>query len=115
MILANWVDIGDRGEFTPGEQVCLDAEGTPLVVCDVDGELYAIANVCPHAGLPIGDGELRGLVLTCPYHGYAYNVKTGANVDFPNEEIPARKYPVQLNGNRVEIDVDSDLDASEQT
>ena len=104
--MAKWIDIGEKSRFGPGSQVCLEADGMPVVVFNIGGELLALGNSCPHAGLPLGNGELRGLVITCPYHGYAYNVKTGANVDFPYEEIPARTYPVRLNAQRVEIDLE---------
>lgn len=104
--MAGWVDIGEQAKFSPGEQVCLEVEDARIVVFNVDGELLSIANICPHAGLPLGDGELRGLVLTCPFHGNGYNVKTGANVDFPYEELPVRTYPVRLNGGRVEVYVE---------
>ena len=101
--MARWIDVGDQSQFLPGAHRCIEVEGVPVVVFNIDGELLAIANICPHAGLPLGYGELRGLVLTCPYHGYAYNVKTGQNVDFPYEEIPARTYSARLNGDRVEV------------
>ena len=73
--MARWIDVGDLGKFAPGAQVCLSVEGARIVVFNVDGELLSIANVCPHAALPLGHGELRGLVLTCPFHGNAYNIR----------------------------------------
>ncbi len=94
--MPQWIDIGHANDFPPGSKQCLDPKGIPLVVCHPDTGLAVVANTCPHAGLPLGDGELRARVLTCPHHGYAYDVTTGRNIDFPHEELPLTTYPVRL-------------------
>ena len=119
--MANWIDVGAATDFPPGAKACVSAGGQPVVVCHVQGpaplpgaaalaegetRLCAVLNVCPHAGLPLGDGELNGLVLTCPYHGYAYNVATGTNVDFPRDEPPVPRLPVRVRDGRVDVDVE---------
>jgi naphthalene 1,2-dioxygenase ferredoxin component len=103
--MANWVDIGETRAFPPGSQVCADAGGTSLVVFNIDGELRVIANSCPHAHMPLGMGERRGHVITCPFHGYAYDIRTGRNIDDP-DDAPARTYPVREENGRVLVDVE---------
>ncbi len=93
--MAKWTDIGPQKDFPPGCQICLETQDTRLVVFNLDGQLLVVSNICPHAGQPLGEGERRGLVLTCPYHGYAYNIKTGANIDFPYDEPPVPTYAVR--------------------
>src|SRR5438046_1091986 len=92
--MAKWVEVGTAAELQPGQRVCVTMEGRSLAVFNLDGALVAIANVCPHAGMPLAEGELRGTVLTCPYHGYTYNLKTGKNVDYADDE-PVHKYAVR--------------------
>ena len=103
--MSNWIDIGAEADFSADEKVCTTAGGRPVVVCRVEGQWCAFANCCPHAGLPIGEGDLRGRVITCPFHGYAYNVRNGRNIDWPQEELPLRMYPVRVEDGRVWIDM----------
>ena len=105
--MAKWMDIGSRDNFPEGEHVTVDAGEHSVVICNVDGDLCAVANLCPHAGLPIGEGELRGSILMCPFHGYAFNVQTGKNVDF-EDDMPLLKYPIQMTeSGRIEVDVEA--------
>ena len=104
--MANWIDIGAADQYPENTKDCIEIEGKPLVICNIAGQIAVIANVCPHAGLPLGEGELTGKVLTCPFHGYAYDVTTGRNLDFPNEEPPAPTFPVEIKADRILVDFD---------
>ena len=104
--MANWIDIGVAKELAPEGKQCLTAGEMPVVVCRVEDRLVAVRNVCPHAGLPLGEGSLQGRVLTCPFHGYAYDVETGRNVDF-EEDIPLSKCPIRVTETgQAQVDVD---------
>ncbi|MEN0061811.1 MAG: Rieske (2Fe-2S) protein [Myxococcota bacterium] len=48
-----------------------------IVLVRVDGQIHAVDSVCPHAGGPLGEGDLDGTQLTCPWHGWAFDVTTG--------------------------------------
>jgi len=61
---------GEMCTFTLGEH--------ELLLCNVDGELYAIDDRCPHAGVALRDGALRGCILECPQHGGKIDVRSGA-------------------------------------
>ena len=54
----------------------------------------AVSNTCAHAGGPIGDGSLDGTTVTCPYHGWSYDVRTGAC--FVNEDMCLDTYEVKV-------------------
>lgn len=117
--MAKWIDVGAAGGFPPGTKQCVQAGDRSVVVCHLQGPvkagermleagqtlLTAVDNVCPHAGLPLGDGELAGTVLTCPYHGYAFDVASGRNIDYP-DDAPVRRLAVRVREGRVEVDVD---------
>lgn len=111
MTEGSWTDLGPASDFPTDQQACVRAEGVPLVVMNVAGELYALKNMCPHAGRPLGDGERAGLTLTCPYHGYTYHIKTGKNIDFPDEQTPVQTFPVRFHEGRVQIQLTNDKDA----
>lgn len=102
--MAKWIDIAAEKDIPPGQKRCLEAEGRSIVICNINGKLHAAANICPHAGMPVGDGDLVGEVLTCPYHGYAFNVTNGKNIDEPSDE-PLTMYPARIVNDRVEVEL----------
>lgn len=106
--MENWTDIADAQELPEGGRLCTVIEGKALVVLNVDGTPYAIANQCPHAGRPLEEGEVRGLTITCPYHGYAYNLKNGKNLEYPEFEPPVPTYPVRIEAGKVQVDLKKD-------
>jgi len=99
----SWADLGPQENFPNNQQVCVDNLDFPLVVMNVDGEFYAVENRCPHAGRPLGDGERRGMTLTCPYHGYTYHIKTGKNIDNPDYDEPVRTFPIRVHEGRLQV------------
>ncbi|MEM8738698.1 MAG: Rieske (2Fe-2S) protein [Planctomycetota bacterium] len=106
--MPNWTDLGPAADTPPDARACVrlagaDGKEHPLVVFNVDGTYHAIANHCPHAGLPLGDGERRGLTITCPYHGYTYRLTDGADLDDPEFGEPATVYPARVQDGTVQI------------
>ena len=77
--------------------------GTAIAVARIEGQHYAIANTCPHAGGPLGDGKLSGKEVTCPYHGWKYDVTTGACSTSPG--VTVRSYRVQTVGDAVCVEL----------
>jgi nitrite reductase/ring-hydroxylating ferredoxin subunit len=56
----------------------VEVAGTEVAVFVVDGEAHAFANACPHEGNPLHEGEILGDTLTCAYHGWKFDLGTGA-------------------------------------
>ncbi len=73
--------------------------GTAIAVARVNGQHHAIANTCPHAGGPLGDGKLNGSVVSCPYHGYKYDVTDGSCKT--NADVKVQTFDVKVVGNAV--------------
>ncbi len=93
-----------EADLPPGGRVCTTVNGRRVVVFNLEGQLHAIASACPHAGRPLDDGELRGRVLTCPFHGYAYNITNGVNIDYPDLEPPVPVFAARFRDGRLELD-----------
>jgi len=66
-----------------------------VALFNVDGEFYAIDGVCPHAGGPLGQGMLRKNIVTCPWHGWQFDVTTGKAVMNPNAGVGCLRTEVQ--------------------
>lgn len=68
-----------------GELHAVAADGVPVLLASVEGEVYAFRNACPVDGLPLEGGRLTGTVLVCPWHNCAFDARTGKRVDDEGE------------------------------
>ena len=73
----DWIDVADVAECPPGASIERVVGGAMVAIANVDGTLHAIDGLCPHQGGPLGTGVLCGTVLTCPWHGWQFDVTTG--------------------------------------
>ena|SRR5215831_5714666 len=79
--------VAAAGDVPSGGGLVVDAGGRVLALFNVDGAYHAIDNVCPHRGGPLGEGDLDGRVVTCPWHAWRWDVTTGANVNSPTVRV----------------------------
>ena len=78
----------------------VEVDGEPVCLAKVDGCIYAFTDNCTHISGPLNEGELDGEVLTCPWHGAQFNVKTGKVLRGPARQDIAT-YPVKVEDNAV--------------
>ena len=97
------VKVAKAAEVPPGQGRVVQAGTKSLALFNVDGAYHVIDNTCPHRGGPIGDGDLEGRVAICPWHGWRYDVSTGANA--MNPSITVACYPVTVEGTAVFVDL----------
>ena len=83
----------------PGEIKEVIVGGKAIAVANVGGQVHAITNSCPHAESPLAEGELEGAKLTCPGHGWMYDVTTGTCLT--NPDVHLATYEVQVVENAV--------------
>jgi nitrite reductase (NADH) small subunit/3-phenylpropionate/trans-cinnamate dioxygenase ferredoxin subunit len=99
------VKIASVGDVPTGEGRVFEVKGRMLAVFNVDGQFYATDNECPHRGGPLGEGELDGTVVRCPWHAWRWDVSTGANVNNPAVTIAC--FPVTIQDGAILVDVGS--------
>ncbi len=97
------VKIASASELSPGQCKVVSAEGTEVALFNVDGKFYATDNVCLHKGGPLGDGSLDGPIVTCPWHGWQYDVTNGSNTS--NPELRVKTLKVSVNGTDVLVEI----------
>lgn len=96
-----WVQVATQ-EQVPDEGVLpVYPRGVAVLLMRLDGELFAVANRCPHMGCPLESGRLVRGVLTCPCHDWSFNVRSGEMVAAPELRLTA--YDVRLDGPEVSI------------
>lgn len=76
-----------------------------VALCNVDGQIFAIANVCTHDGGPLGEGLLHGDEIECPRHGARFSVRTGEVRSLP-AIIPVPTFAVQVEGDDILVDAE---------
>lgn len=72
-----FVKVMDVSELPPGQKVRVVVEGHEILLANLAGSYYAIANKCSHLGGSLAEGTLAGSTVTCPKHGARFNVETG--------------------------------------
>ena len=101
--MATLTKVAEVQDLAPGAGKVIQAEGKTLALFNVDGTFYAIDNTCLHRGGPLGEGDLDDKIVTCPWHGWQYDVSTGTNV--MNPAIKVASYPVTVEGGAVFVEL----------
>ncbi len=101
---AEFLDIAPASELPNGERLFIEAEGRSIVIVNVAGQLFAIADICTHDDGPLGDGDIEGYNIVCPRHGAEFDVRTGQAVQMPAVvDIPA--YPVRVVDGMIQVGI----------
>ncbi len=100
--MSDWVTVAPAEELSPGEFRTVDADGTQIVVFNLDGEYYAIEDVCTHDGGQLTGGHVEGGEIVCPRHGARFCIRTGEALTAPAYE-PTAKFPVRVEAGEVQV------------
>jgi nitrite reductase/ring-hydroxylating ferredoxin subunit len=92
--------VAEADAIPSGKGTVVKVDRRELAVFNVGGEFYALDNLCTHRGGPLGEGNLRGRVVSCPWHGSRIDVTTGAVVS-PPAPSNARTYPTKVENGGV--------------
>lgn len=96
--------IAKLSEISPGQMKLVQAGGLSIALCNVEGRLFAIENVCTHDDGPLGEGALIGTEVECPRHGARFDVRTGAVTRMP-AVVPVRTFPVRIEEDSIFVEV----------
>lgn len=77
--------------------------GKAVALANVDGKFFAINNTCLHRGGPLGEGSLQDKIVTCPWHGWEYDVTTGKLLQ--NSSMGVACYATEVRGEEVFVDI----------
>ena len=101
--MPRWIRIATVDECPPGAGLERVAGDRVVALFNVAGEYFAIDGVCPHQGGPLGRGQLQGCILTCPWHGWQFDVRTGQHGLNPRLVQPS--FPVRVEENAIWVEV----------
>jgi nitrite reductase (NADH) small subunit len=97
------VKVADVGEVAEGQGRVVEAEGRTLALFNVGGSFYALDNACAHRGGPLGEGDLEGRLVVCPWHAWRWDVTTGSNANNPAVKMTC--YPVEVEAGCVFVEL----------
>lgn len=93
--MSTWHRIASVAECPPGQAIERVVAGQIVALFNVDGVYYALDGLCPHQGGPLGQGRLQGSIVTCPWHGFQFDVRTGCHASIPRLTQPSLAVKVE--------------------
>ena len=90
-----------EGDLQPGKSRLAQIDGRAIAIFNVDGVLYAMEDTCLHAGGPLSEGRVEGTIVTCPWHDWRYDLKTGCTP--LNHKISLPCFPVRVREGTIEV------------
>ena len=100
--MANFVKVAAVADVAPGSGTCVEVNGKQIALFNVGGTFHAVDGVCPHRGGPLGEGELEGNAVTCPWHAWQFDVTTGESL---TDDSSVACYVVKVDGDEVLVAV----------
>jgi|SRR5262245_58647794 len=97
------VFVAKLGEVPPGEGRAIEVGTRAFAVFNLDGVHYALDNDCPHRGGPLGEGDLVGTAVACPWHGWRWDVRSGSNTNNPAVKVAC--FPVTVEDGQIFVEV----------
>lgn len=101
--MAEFVRVASTSDIPKGEGRMFDVQGRQVAVFNVGGQFHAIDNVCEHQGGPLAEGEVDGCIVTCPWHGWTYDVTSGVSPDDPDTRV--QRFDLKIEGSDVFVAV----------
>jgi len=92
-------------DLPPGERLFIELGDDPVVVFNITGDYYAIADICTHDQGPLGEGEVEDHQIICPRHGARFDIRTGEVLTLPAVKGVV-SYPVRVVDGMVEIGIE---------
>lgn len=103
--MPSFVKMATLDDLPPGSSREVEHEGRIYALFNVEGVISAIDGLCPHQGGPLADGPIEGTLVTCPWHGWQFDVRTGKTT--LNNRLTQPVFEVKVDGRDVLVAVDS--------
>ena len=100
--MSDWTTVVAVDDLPPGNHMSVEVEGAVMVVVNLDGEFYAIEDICTHDGSDISSGCVVDGSIECPRHGARFDIRTG-EVTAPPAYEPVDVFPVRVHDGVVQV------------
>ncbi len=97
------VKLADVTDIPEGQSIVVRGpEGLEVALFKIEGQIFALDNTCPHMGGPLGEGDIENCRVTCPWHGWQFDIRSGACDNMPGED--AQKINISVVDNEIFLD-----------
>jgi len=100
----DFVSIASVQELPPGERLFVTVDGVQIIVFNLEGQLYAIGDVCSHDGNVLDDSPVEGHQVVCPRHGARFDIRNGKATSLP-AVVDISAYPVRIREGHIEVGI----------
>ena len=100
--MAEWFDVCAVDNLTPGHYEVVEVDDVLIAVFNVDGEFYALEDVCTHDYATLTGGPIKGCEITCPRHGARFDIRTGEALSAPAFEA-VQTFPTRIHEQTVQV------------
>jgi nitrite reductase/ring-hydroxylating ferredoxin subunit len=90
-----WHAVAKTSDLSPGEVMYVEVGNDPVALINLEGEFFALHDMCTHEDASLSDGEVIGDEIECPMHGGAFEIRTGLPANFP-VVVPVETYAVKI-------------------
>jgi len=99
--MGEFVKVAAKSDIPAGSGRKVEVNGKEIAIFNCDGTFYAIDEICAHRGGPLSEGELNGLEVTCPWHGWRFNIANGTSPMSPAAKVNC--YGIKIEGNDIYV------------
>lgn len=100
--MSEWHDIIKACDFPIDARKVVNIEGISIILFNLEGDYYAIRNLCTHENFPLAEGEIDDGVIACPLHGAKFSIRTG-EVKAPPAFVDVDTFETQVIGDVIQV------------
>lgn len=98
--MSNLIPVAKTHDIAAGKAIAVTHNGEEIAIFNMDGTFFACSNRCPHAGAPLVNGFVSGTEITCPWHGWRFDLAAGPEA--PPDGVT--RFPVTVRGDDLLLD-----------
>ncbi len=102
--MGKFIEAAKTDEIPPGQAKVVQINGKIVAIFNSDGKYYAVEKSCPHLGGSLNEGEVEGEVVTCPWHGSKFSLKTGEVLGEPAKR-GIKSYKVMVEESKIKVEI----------
>lgn len=101
--MAQWIKVATINQIPKEEAIRVEVGDSQIAIIEHEGAYYAMNNICPHRGGPLHEGPIGDGCISCPWHGWQFDIKTGESP--VNPALKQDCYPVKVEGNDLYLEI----------
>ena len=101
--MSEYITVAKTSEIPEGQGRPFELEGQIVAIFNLGGEFAALDDTCPHAGAPLSEGYVEEGAVTCPWHAWRFDCKTGDWCDAPGGKVHVEAFDVRVEGDEIQL------------